>query len=102
DGIERRDQPLRRACTGACVLRQERLASLADMEHDGPGFEEHEAVFLEDRHLPEGLQRAIVRLLLVALLEEPRPVRQTGLFQGPAHAQIAHLTPGEVWNPFEG
>ena len=55
------------------VLRQERLAALADVEHDGAGFEEHEAVLLEDRHLPERLQRAIVGLVLIALLEEARP-----------------------------
>src|SRR5262249_46345384 len=41
------------------------------------GFEEHEAVFLKDRHLPEGLQRAIVRFVLIAQFEEARLVRQT-------------------------
>ena len=83
------------------VLRQERLAPLADVEHDGSGFEEDQAVFLEDRYLPEGLQRAVVRLVLIALLEEARLVRQAGFLERPAHAQIAHLALGEVWNPFE-
>jgi hypothetical protein len=36
------------------------------MQHYGSGFEEDEAVFLEDRDLPEGLQRAILRFVLVA------------------------------------
>ena len=83
------------------VLRQERLAPLADMEHDGAGFEEDEAVLLEDRHLPEGLQRAILRLVLIALLEKARLVRQARFLQRPARAQIAHLALGEVRNPFE-
>ena len=78
-----------------------RVAALADMEHDGPGFEQHETVFFEDRYLPEGLQRAIIRFVLVALLEQARPVGQAGLLQRPARAQIAHLTLGEIWNPFE-
>src|SRR6266404_3754695 len=33
----------------ARVLRQEHLAPFADMQHDGPGFEEHKALFLKDR-----------------------------------------------------
>jgi hypothetical protein len=36
------------------------------MQHDSPGLEEHEVVFLKNRHLPEGLQRAIVRFVLIA------------------------------------
>ena len=71
------------------------------MEHDGSGFEEDEAVFLEHRHLPEGLQRAIVRFVLIALFEEARLVRQAGLLQRPTRAQVAHLALGEVRNPFE-
>ena len=66
-----------------------------------PGFEQHEAVFLEDRHLPEGLQRAIVRFVLIAQLEEARLVRQAGFLQRPARAQIAHLALGKLRNPFE-
>jgi hypothetical protein len=66
-----------------------------------PGFEQHEAVFLEDRHLPEGLQRAIVRFVLIAQLEEARLVRQASFLQRPARAQIAHLALGKLWNPFE-
>ena len=88
-----------RAC--ARVLRQERLAPFADIEHDGSGFEEDEAVFLEDRHLPEGLQRAIVRFVLIALFKETGLVRQAGFLQRPARAQIAHLALGEIWNPPE-
>jgi hypothetical protein len=83
------------------ILRQERLAPFADMEHDGSGFEEDEAVFFEDRHLPEGLQRTIVGFVLIALFKETRLVGQAGFLQRPARAQIAHLALGEVWNPLE-
>src|SRR5499426_2069479 len=83
------------------LLRQERLASVADVEHDGSGLEEVEAVFLEHRHLSERLQRAIVRFVLVALFKETRPVRQAGCLQRPAGAQIAHLALSEVRNPLE-
>ena len=83
------------------VLRQERLAPFADMQHDGSGFEEDEAVVLEDRHLPEGLQRAIVHLVLIALFKQARLVRETRFLQRPARAQIAHLALGKIWNPFE-
>jgi hypothetical protein len=85
----------------AHVVRQKRLAPFADVEHNGSGFEEDQAVFLENRYLPEGLQRAIVRFVLIALFEEARLVRQTGFLQRPARAQIAHLALGEIWNPFE-
>src|SRR6476660_2277983 len=71
------------------------------MQHDGPGFEEHEAVFLKDRHLPEGLQRAIVRFVLIAQFEEARLVSETSFLQRPARAQIAHLALGKLRNPFE-
>src|SRR5438552_269315 len=71
------------------------------MLHDGPGFEEHEAIFLKNRHLPERLQRAIVRFVLIALFEEAGLVRQTGFLQRPARAQIAHLALGKLWHPFE-
>src|SRR5262249_17761096 len=88
-------------CARGRLLRQERIASLAHVEHDGPRFEEDEAVFLEDRHLPEGLERAIARGVLIALLEEPSPVGQLGLLERPAHAQIADLAARQVGNPFE-
>ena len=66
-----------------------------------PDFEEDEALFLEDRHLPEGLQRAIVGFVLIALFKETGLVRQAGFLQRPGRAQIAHLALGEVWNPSE-
>src|SRR5262245_29114488 len=102
DGIERGDQPLRRAGARPRLLRQQCLAALADVEHDGARLEQHEAVLLKDRHLAEGLQRAIVQLVLIALAEEPRPVWQAGLLQRPARAQIAHLTLSEIRDPSKG
>src|SRR5262249_29382007 len=48
------------------------------------------------------LECAIVRLVLITLLEEARPVGQARFLQRPAHTQIAHLAPGEVRDPFEG
>jgi hypothetical protein len=45
------------------------------MQHDGAGFEQNEAVILEDWHLSEGLQRTIFRLVLIALFQEARFVR---------------------------
>src|SRR6202040_3779027 len=71
------------------------------MQHDGSGFEEHQAVFLKDRDLPEGLQRPIVRFVLIARFKEAGLVRQTRFLQRPARAQIAHLPLRKLWNPFE-
>jgi hypothetical protein len=62
----------------------------------------HAAVLLQNGHLPEGLQRAIIRLVLVALLEQARAVRQARFLQRPARAQIAHQALGEIRNPAEG
>jgi hypothetical protein len=98
------------AATSHCVARarapgsrrQERLAPLTDVQDDGAGLEDDEAAFLQDRHLPERLQRAVVRLVLIALLEEARPVRQAGFLQRPTRAQIAHLATGEIRDPTEG
>ena len=66
-----------------------------------PGFEQHEAVFLEDRHLPEGLECAVIRFILIALFEETGFVGQAGFLQRPARAQIAHLALGKLRDPFE-
>jgi hypothetical protein len=51
--------------------------------------------------MPEGLQRAIVRFVLIAQFEQARLVRQASFLQRPARAQIAHLALGKLWNPFE-
>ncbi len=101
NGVERRHQPLNRPSARARILRQQRLAALSDVLHDGSGLEQHEAVFLEDRHLAEGLQRPVLRLVLIALAQQTAPVWQAGLLQRPAHAQIPYLTPSELGNPFE-
>jgi hypothetical protein len=85
----------------ARFLRQECLAALADVEHDGSGFEQHEAVFLEDRYLPEGLQCTVLRLVLISLFEQAGLIGQPGFLQCPASAQVAHLAAGKVWNPSE-
>ena len=98
------------AAISHCVARRARLRSFGSSvslrspiwSTMAPDSKSDEAVFLEDRHLPEGLQCAIVRLVLIALPEEARPVGQAGLLQRPARAQIAHLALGEVRNPFEG
>ena len=58
---------MRRARSGANVLWQECLAPLPDVQDNCAGFEQHKAVFLEDRHLPKRLQRAVVRFVLIAL-----------------------------------
>src|SRR5215510_3018465 len=102
DGVERGDKPLRRPRASLGLFRQQRLAPLANVEDDGSRLEEHEAVLLEHRDLAERLQSPILRRVLIALLEEARPVGQAGLLQRPARAQIAHLTLSEVRNPFEG
>lgn len=86
----------------ARLLRQEHLAALADVQDDGPGFEQREPVLLEDRHLPEGLQRAVLRLVLVALREQAGPVRKARLLQRPAHAKIPDEASREIGNPLEG
>ena len=71
------------------------------MKDDRPGLEKDETVLLEHWHLAEGLQCTVIGLVLVALLKQPRAVRQAGLFQCPAHAQVAHLPAGEIRDPFE-
>ena len=43
---------------------------------DSSGLEEHEPVLFEDRHLTEGLPSAVLRLVLISLLEEAGLVRQ--------------------------
>ena len=86
----------------SCILRQQRLASLSNIENDRSRFEKHEAVFLESRHLPERLQRPIILLILIALFEQPGPVWQACLLQRPARAEVAHLAASKVWNPLEG
>jgi hypothetical protein len=67
-----------------------------------PDSKRTKAVLLEDRHLPEGLQRVIVGFVLIAQFEEAGLVRQAGFLQRPARAQIAHLALSELRNPFEG
>src|SRR5689334_10425320 len=101
DGAQRRDEPLRRTCTGTHILRQESLASLADIKHDGAGFEYDEVTFLEYRHLPEGLYCAIIRRVLIALIEQARAVWEACLLQRPAGAQIAHVPLREGRDRFE-
>src|SRR2546421_5070906 len=102
DGIERRDQPLRRAGARGGVFRQERLAAFADVQNDRPALEQHTAVLLEDRHLAEGLQRTVVGLVLVALLQQTRPVRQSCFLERPTYAQIPHLALCKGGNPAKG
>jgi hypothetical protein len=69
--------------------KAQRRGELANMQHDGPGFEEHAPVFLQDRHLPEGLQRAILRFVLIAQLEEASPVTQSSFTAPSARADRA-------------
>ena len=87
---------MRRAGPRLRLARQKRLAALGDVQHDGAGFKQHEAVFLKDRHLAERLQSAIFWLLLIAQPQQARAIGKAGFFQCPAHAQIAHLALGEV------
>jgi hypothetical protein len=68
--IERCYQPLRRSCSRTSFLRHRRRASLAYVQHNGSGLEEHEPVLFEDGNLPEGLQSTVLRLVLISLLEE--------------------------------
>ncbi len=67
-----------------------------------PDFEQDELVLQENRHLPEGLQRAIVRRVALALFEQARLVGEAGLFERPSYAQIAYLTSRERRNPGKG
>ena len=71
------------------------------MQDDGPRLEEHKAILFEDRHLTERLQRAVFRLVLIALFQKARAIGEAGFFERPAHAKILHLAPGEIRNPFE-
>src|SRR5262249_33447770 len=99
DGIERGDQPLRRPRPRAHVLGQQRFAAFPDVKNDRSAFEEDTAILLEDRHLPERLQRAVVRLVLVAQLQEASLVGEARLLERPAHAEVAHLPLREGGNP---
>ena len=88
-------------CPCGRVLRQKRLAPGTDIEHDSAGFEENEAIILENRHLAKGLERAILRRILIALLKKAGPIREACFLQRPAGAQIAHLALSKVRHPFE-
>jgi hypothetical protein len=48
----------------------------SDVEHDRSGLEQHEAVVFEERHLPEGLARAVVGGRLVVGVDQPRAVSE--------------------------
>src|SRR5262249_35153802 len=93
------DQPLRRARPRARLPGQERFAALADVKNDRSALEQHASVLLENRHLPERLQRAVVRLVLVAQLQEARPVGEARFLDRPAHAKVAHPALRERGNP---
>jgi hypothetical protein len=65
------------------------------LKHDRPALEEHAPILLEDRHLTERLQRAVLRLVLVAQLQQARPVGEARFLKHPAHAKVAHLPLGK-------
>src|SRR5262245_24250109 len=69
------------------------------MKNDRAALEEHMTILLEDRYLPERLQCAVVRLVLVALLQEARRVGKARFPKRPARAKIAHLPLCERGNP---
>src|SRR4029077_8665940 len=102
DGIERSDQPLGGAGSRAVVLRQQRFAALADVQDDRAAFKEHSSILLDHGHLSEGLKRTVVRFVLIALREQPRPVGQARLLERPAHAQVTHLSLGKRGDPSKG
>src|SRR5207302_9026167 len=82
--------------------REEVLGALADVQSERAAVEQHAAVLLGDRHLAEGLQRAVVGLVLVALLQQTPPVRQPCFLERPARAQVPHLALCKGGNPAKG
>jgi hypothetical protein len=74
----------------------------SDVEHDRSGLEQHEAVVFEERHLPEGLARAVVGGRLVVGVDQPRAVSEARLFERPPHPKVAHLALRERRHPLEG
>jgi hypothetical protein len=86
-----------RADISHCVAR----ARAAGSRGRSPGLEQHKTVFLENGHLTEGLQGAVLRLVLLSLAEEAGLVGKSRFLECPACAQVAHLALGELRNPFE-
>ena len=101
DRIHRREEPRRRTRPFVGIGRHQRFRPPGDMVEDRTGFEEHQPVFLIDRHLPEGLQTAIVLGRPVLEADLPDLVGKAGLFQRPPEPQVAAQTLGERRHPAE-
>ncbi len=74
----------------------------ADVQDNRAAFEQHLAVLLENRHLAERLQRAIVGFVLIALPQQASPIGKPRFLERPAYAQIADLALSERRDPAKG
>src|SRR5207342_2491687 len=69
---------------------------------DGACFKQGEVAFLVSRNLPEGLQGAIRRaVLLISHGNEILRVGQTGFLKRPTHTQVAYQALCQRWHPIE-
>jgi hypothetical protein len=77
------------------------VAALAEVKQDRAALEDRDVAVGQPRHLAEGLVR---EMLGVAIAERHAldAIGQPGLFQRPAHAQVAHKAPRHLGNPVEG
>ena len=77
------------------------VLQLAEMKQDRAALEDRDVAIGQPRHLAEGLVREMLGLP-VAKRHALDAIGQAGLFQRPAHAQVAHKAPAHFGNPVEG
>ena len=79
----------------------QRVAALAEMQQDRAALEDREVAIGQPRHLAEGLVREMLGLP-IAERRALDAIGQAGLFQRPAHPQVAHIAARRFGNPVEG
>ena len=76
--------------------------AIGDVQDDRARLEQRQVAVLEHRHLAERLQGAVGGGLLVVEADQAHFVRQAGLLERPADAQVAHQALRERRHPAEG
>jgi hypothetical protein len=74
---------------------------LSEVKQNRAALEDREIAIGQPRHLAEWLVREMLRLS-IAKRHARDTIGQAGLFQRPAHTQIAYKTPRQFGNPIEG
>jgi hypothetical protein len=72
------------------------MIARAHVEHDGPGFEQDESVFLVSRNLTERMKREVLRSLQRWKCNEAHFIGLACFLQRPANAGIAREAPAAI------